>query len=195
MKSVILLGIKHCGKSSQSVLLGKKLDLDTYDTDQVIVDMTGKSAREIYTESGEEAFKAAEAAACTFVSDKIAGCGRSAVIATGGGICMNPAALQILRPLGTFVFLCAKEDIASERIVREIKIDAEGNLCNLPAYIAKRNPRSEKDVRDIFHEFYIDRDRMYSGISDIKVIMDNAPKAVNADRIIAALQKLEARVN
>ena len=83
MKSVILLGIKHCGKSSQSVLLGKKLDFDTYDTDQVIVDMTGKSAREIYTESGEEAFKTAEAAACTFVSDKIAGCGRSAVIATG----------------------------------------------------------------------------------------------------------------
>ena len=195
MKSVILLGIKHCGKSSQSVLLGKKLDFDTYDTDQVIVDMTGKSAREIYTESGEEAFKTAEAAACTFVSDKIAGCGSSAVIATGGGICMNPAALQILRPLGTFFFLCAKEDIASDRIVREIKIDAEGNLCNLPAYIAKRNPRSEKDVRDIFHEFYIDRDRMYSGISDIKVIMDNAPKAVNADRIIAALQKLEARVN
>ena len=144
MKSVILLGIKHCGKSSQSVLLGKKLDLDTYDTDQVIVDMTGKSAREIYTESGEEAFKAAEAAACTFVSDKIAGCGRSAVIATGGGICMNPAALQILRPLGTFVFLCAKEDIASERIVREIKIDAEGNLCNLPAYIAKRNREAHK---------------------------------------------------
>ena len=57
MKSVILLGIKHCGKSSQSVLLGKKLDFDTYDTDQVIVDMTGKSAREIYTEFGEESFK------------------------------------------------------------------------------------------------------------------------------------------
>ena len=39
-KSIILVGIKHCGKSTQGKALSKKLSFDFYDTDSVIEELT-----------------------------------------------------------------------------------------------------------------------------------------------------------
>ena len=39
MKSIILMGIKHCGKSTQGRLLGGMLSLPFMDTDDVIGDV------------------------------------------------------------------------------------------------------------------------------------------------------------
>ncbi|MBQ7166675.1 MAG: shikimate kinase, partial [Treponema sp.] len=48
MDCIILIGIKHCGKSTQARLLSRELGAASYDTDDIIGDMTGKSPREIY---------------------------------------------------------------------------------------------------------------------------------------------------
>ena len=65
------MGIKHCGKSTQGKILAKKMGAQFYDTDDVITEQTGKTPRQIYTESGEEGFKTAEKNACQFVAEKI----------------------------------------------------------------------------------------------------------------------------
>ncbi|MBQ1794978.1 MAG: shikimate kinase, partial [Treponema sp.] len=49
-KTIALMGIKHCGKSTQGKILAKKMGSDFYDTDEVIAEQTGKSPRQIYTE-------------------------------------------------------------------------------------------------------------------------------------------------
>jgi len=187
-KTIALMGIKHCGKSTQGKILAKKLGTDFYDTDDVITKQTGKSPREIYTELGEEEFKTAEKNACKYISEQIINSNKAVVIATGGGICNNSSALLELQKVSTFIFLNSLERIAAKRILSEIKIDQEGNLSNMPAYIAKKNPHSLSEVQTIFHDFFEERVRMYKGIADFSVNMQNASKSVNTNQILAMLK-------
>lgn len=187
MSSIILLGIKHCGKSTQGKLLAKHFDCPFFDTDDEVTVLTGKNPRQIYTEQGKEAFLEAEKQACEKLADKLSSINK-AVIATGGGICNNPAALEVLHKLGTFVFLNADEKTAANRIVWEIKYDSDGAMKNLPAYIANKNPANVKDVRAIFHDFYIERQKIYEDLCDIEVKMEHsASKSENMERIVNAL--------
>lgn len=210
--AVVLMGIKHCGKSTQGRLLAKQFSCSLYDSDDVITEMTGKTPRELYTQSGEAAFMAAEASACNAIAASIrAACAASAdaagasmgdadttapfatsairaVVATGGGICKNEQALAALRAVGLFVFLNADEKTAYDRIVREIGIAENGALTNLPAYIAKENPQSLNDVRESFHRFFVARTARYNALSDITVLMDATSPEENMQRLITALQ-------
>mgnify|MGYP002853378795 CR=1 FL=1 len=187
MKSIILLGIKHCGKSTQGKMLAKHFNCPFFDTDDEITQAEGKSPREIYTEGGKEAFLEAEKKACESLAEKLQ---NFAVIATGGGICNNQAALDALHKFGTFVFLNADEKTAANRIVWEIKYDSDGKMKNLPAYIANKDPKNIQDVRTIFHSFYEERQKIYKNLCDIEVKLEHsASKQQNLEKII---QKLES---
>ena len=199
--TIVLMGIKHCGKSTQGKLLAKYFDVPFYDTDDVLSQMTGLTARELFSAKGEDAFKAAEKDACTFISKSVYGQTASTdgcaptkardtitcVVATGGGICNNDEALSLLHHRGLFVFLCADESLAADRITREASVSSDGMLSNIPAYIAKKSPHSIAEVREIFHEFYVERVKRYSEIADVTVQMQNAPKQVNLQKIIDAV--------
>lgn len=185
MKSIILTGIKHCGKSTQARLIAKELNIQNFDTDDVITELTGKSPRQIYTELGAEGFMKAEIQACQHLKDTLKE--EKAVIATGGGICNNSAALTILKSMGTFVFLDVDEATACDRIIDEIVIDQEG-MKNLPAYIAKKNPHTLEDVRTIFHDFFIEREQIYQQIADVTVKTGHHSKKTNCRQIIESLK-------
>ena len=134
--SIVLMGIKHCGKSTQGRIISKKLSVPFFDTDDVILEMTGKTPRQIYTKFGNEGFQDVEEKACSFLLEKInSSAEKNAVIATGGGICGNKKALDVLRKIGTFVFLKTPERIASFRVLWEISVAQDGTLSNVPAFI------------------------------------------------------------
>lgn len=183
--ALILIGIKHCGKSSVGKILSERLSVPFYDTDSVICKMTGKTPREIFAQNGEEAFKKAEQDACKKIAAEF-GEKKSAVIATGGGICNNKIALEELKSLGKFLFLFVSEETAFSRIAKEISVQ-DGKLCNLPAFIAKKNPQNMQDVRLIFHDFYEERTKLYKNIADIHVSVGNSTVQQNAERILALI--------
>ena len=187
MDCIILMGIKHCGKSTQARLLAQTFGIPSYDTDDLISGLTGKSPRDLYRDGGPGAFQAAEAEACRQLAARLMADGERAVIATGGGICNNEAALAALRPLGRFVFLNAPEDAAADRIIREARELPAGGFENLPAYIADKSPRSLLEIRSIFHAFYAERTARYARTADITVDMGRAGKEENAARIAALL--------
>lgn len=193
MSSIILLGIKHCGKSTQGKLLASHFSCPFYDTDDEITALSGKSPRDIYTTLGQEAFLEAERNACAQLAQRLArdGGGKiSSVIATGGGICNNQDALAELHAIGTFLFLNVDETTAANRIIWEIKYDSDGSMHNLPAYIANKNPQTVLEVREIFHDFYVERQKRYAALCDIEVKLGyNTTKAENTQKLIAALQK------
>ena len=56
-KCIVLMGIKHCGKSTQANFLSEYFKIPSFDTDDLIFELTGKTPRQIYTELGEEGFK------------------------------------------------------------------------------------------------------------------------------------------
>lgn len=186
--SIILMGIKHCGKTTQGRIISKKLSVPFFDTDDVVFEMTGKTPRQIYTELGNEGFQEAEEKACSFLLEKInSSAEKNAVIATGGGICENKKALDVLKKIGTFVFLKTPERIASFRVLREISVAQDGTLLNVPAFIAKKNPRSVADAKKIFHDFFIERECIYEQLADVVIDMSSSSKEANAAKIIESV--------
>lgn len=191
-KALILMGIKHCGKTTQGRLLSKHFACPFFDTDDIIQAQTGLPPRSIYAEQGEAAFLAAERSACEHLARLIAerthaAKPHAAVIATGGGICKNTAAVAVLRALGTLVFLDAPESTAADRIVREAAVAADGTIRNLPAYIAKERPQTLDDVRAIFHRFYEERTKSYADLCAVRVPMTPATPEENMQAVLRVL--------
>lgn len=204
-RALIFVGIKHCGKSTQGKRIASQLGLEFFDTDDLIQKCEGFSPREIYTKFGKEKFMEAEKNACQKLAELFESqnknpsqknCENAAqfetcekpsfVVATGGGICENEKALEILKSFGTIIFLQAEEKTAADRIVREADFSTS-LVRNLPAYIADKNPRTEKEAREIFHEFFARRNNRYKEIADVVVQMKNASKEANTEKILSAL--------
>jgi shikimate kinase len=175
-KNIVLMGIKHCGKSTQGKMLAEKLKIPFYDTDDVLKEISGKSAREIFASEGEQAFKEAEVKACSFIAEKKEKC----IVSTGGGICNNKEALDILHVNGIFVFLNAEESICAGRIFKKVEFTKDGKMLNLPAYIANKNPNDESEARLVFHSFYCERVKVYKSLADLTIDMADRTKTENA---------------
>lgn len=177
-KSIILVGIKHSGKSTQGRALAARYNCEFFDTDDVIQELMGKSPREIYNTEGKESFLGAEKLACQHLKSTLET--KQIVVATGGGICENEEALRFLATNSIFVYLNVDEKTAADRIVREAKTDSKNNITDqssLPSYIAKKNPATIDDVRTYFHNFYEERTKKYSMLADITINPGTMPPA------------------
>ena len=194
-QGIILLGIKHCGKSTLGRMLAAQFNCPFFDTDDVIAEMTGKTPREIYQQQGAEAFMEAEARACDYLSRYLASLGEDEyVIATGGGICNNQEALDSLQRLGFFLFLEVPEEVAAQRIIDEIQW-VDGVMTNLPAYIASENPTSTEDAERIFSGFYKERTTRYRKLAQITCNLTGVTPEENCQLICEALFSQDCRWN
>lgn len=189
-KSIILVGIKHSGKSTQGKELAKHFGIDFFDTDDVIKELTTKSPREIYNNEGKESFLGAEKLACKFLNSKLAE--KPIIVATGGGICENQDALRFLNLNSIFVYLSIDESIAIERILSKAKTDGQKIIDqdSLPSYIAKKNPHTISDVRNYFHNFYDERTKKYSMLADITINQEKKSIKEITSKIISCIEKI-----
>lgn len=193
--NIILLGLKHSGKSTLGREVGRALNLVFFDTDDIIIKMTGLSPRTLYKENGKDAFIKAEAAACRHIktllpstTQKSAG----ALIATGGGVCDNSEALLILKDLGVFVFIDTAECVIIDRILREGAFD--GALYhNIPSFLGLSASCgvTKSAIENAFHSFYIRRKARYSEISKASIPLDATSSIESSTKkIICAIQSL-----
>ena len=120
-RSVVLAGIKHCGKTTLGRLLARHWGVPFLDTDAeleaefAVRHKRSAGFRDIYRELGEEGFRRLEAE----VIDALADGGSVRVIALGGGVVANPfLSPDALRKLGFGVWLDLKPEIAYPRILR-----------------------------------------------------------------------------
>lgn len=160
MDSVIIIGMKHSGKSSLGKGLANNLSLPFFDTDEIIENQTGIKVRELFVKQGESSFKKAEFEACKYLLEKKQN-HENLVISTGGGICDNIESVEILKKFGKFILLEVPENICLERILRNSK-----KTGSLPGYISRENPKSLEDIQQIFHQFYERRMKSYKEITD-----------------------------
>ncbi len=189
-KTLVIIGIKHCGKSTQGKLLAKHYNCPFYDTDDIVTELTGKTPREIYTAQGEDAFMEQETAACQYLARKLNADKKQAIIATGGGICNNTSAVAILKQTGSLLLLLAEEEAACRRIVYDAKTLPDGTIANLPAYIASYQPKSFEEVQSIFHTFYEERTKKYTAIADVVFFAEAVSIEENSRRLIALCDTL-----
>ena len=83
--TVTLTGFMGCGKSSVGKALAERLGWEFIDLDAYIVHKKGMSIPEIFSEEGEEAFRAVEAECVRDVIVMHQITGRNTILALGGG--------------------------------------------------------------------------------------------------------------
>lgn len=185
-ESLILVGCKSCGKSTQGKALADHYGTDFYDIDAVIEEMQGMSVRDFYNKKGVIEFMMAEEAACKKVVES---CGtKKVIISTGGGICDNAPALLELKSKGRFLFLKIDINHSVERIMARIQEIEPGKFSNVPAYIAVKKPESIDQIRQYLLERFTERTNLYQAIADITVDIKNAPQEENFKSILGAIE-------
>ena len=184
-KSIVLMGCKHCGKTTQGKLLAQKLGVDFVDTDDEIGRIRGIDFRTLYKTKGVTEFVLAEEEACCKIMEESQG--RQLVIATGGGICDNPPALQALRACDKFIFLRLDIKYSVSRIMEKIEETETGSFTNVPAYVLSENPTSLKQIEEILTKKFTERYQQYQSIADIIIDIKNAPIEENFQTLLGAL--------
>lgn len=117
MSNLILIGFKACGKTSVGERLARESGLAFIDTDRALeanyAEKTGQvlPCREIYTALGKIAFRALEKNVIADLAEV-----KNTVIATGGGVILQPENRERITQLGEVVYLSAAYETLLERI-------------------------------------------------------------------------------
>jgi shikimate kinase len=98
--NVILVGFMGAGKSACGRLLARRLGACLVETDDMIVSRDGRPIPEIFRQEGEATFRRLESEAVEALRLKTGD-----VIATGGGLPCREGRMDVLRELGTVVWL------------------------------------------------------------------------------------------
>ena len=182
MKNIILGGLKHCGKTSLGKILAADSGYRFFDLDDLVLEAAGglwDSVRELWEKMGGYEFRYMEAeAARNFVEWIIPALGGSgSILSLGGGTVENSDALGWVKNLGLKVYLRADAELLYSRIM------AHGR----PPFL------SEDDSHGGFMELYDKRHPLYTEFADIIHDVDDAPKKINAQRLLTALEQHNAR--
>lgn len=157
-RSIVLVGLMGCGKSSVGRRLAARIDLQFIDADTEIELAAGKPIPEIFEDYGEAHFRDRE----HMIISRILGNGPQ-VLATGGGAFMRADTRAAIKAAGISVWLRAELPVLMRRVLRRhdrplLKtVDPEAKMRELmelryPVY-------AEADVtiesRDVTHEVVV----------------------------------------
>jgi shikimate kinase len=151
--NVVLIGMKHCGKSTIGKALAARLECPFYDVDPMIEDThacdTGDklSVREIFERHGETHFHRIEGHAVCELYLKLDRPGSRAVVALGGRTALNSTVCGLLRAIGPVVYLHVAPEVIFERVERSgipPFLDADDPAGDFMALYRKRHPRYEE---------------------------------------------------
>ena len=164
--NIILIGYRGTGKSSVGKGLAEKLQLPFYDTDDLVEAAGGHSIREIVAESGWPFFRELEKKVVRELAGRPEG-----VVATGGGAVMDKGNADILKKMGTLIWLVADAETIAERILNDSHSSEKR-----PALTAKDVCRETEDILK-------ERTPVYSRLADFSV--DTEGKCV--DEIVSEI--------
>ncbi|TYC53630.1 shikimate kinase [Rhodobacterales bacterium] len=158
-RSIVLVGIMGCGKSTVGKRLAHRLGLDFVDADSEIERAANMTVPEIFAEHGEPYFRSGEERVIARLLRE-----GPLVLATGGGAFMSAATRAEIAAHGLSVWLKVDLDTAMARVRRRSNRpllqnpDPEGTMRRL---LAERNPvYSQATItvvsRDVPHEAVVD---------------------------------------
>ncbi|MEO6225845.1 MAG: shikimate kinase [Sphingomicrobium sp.] len=112
-RPVVLVGLMGVGKSTVGRRLARRLGLTFVDSDAAIEDTVGYPAGELFERFGEQDYRDGERRLVARLID-----GQVRVIATGGGVFVEPSTRAMLNQRGITVWLDAPIDVLAERTAR-----------------------------------------------------------------------------
>jgi shikimate kinase len=171
-KSIVLIGMMGAGKSSVGRCLQRRTGLACLDTDEMLTAQFGIPIEQIFTTYGEEKFRDAE----TELLRKLKPA-RPTIIVTGGGIVLRPGNIDLLKKLGTGVWLTAEESTLFERASRR----------NERPLLQKENPR------EVFSKLFRAREPLYAAAADLRVDTSRMNHDEVAEAILGKMEQLAPR--
>lgn len=109
-RNIYLVGLMGAGKTTVGRQLARRLGRDFLDSDHEIVERTGVPVSTIFEIEGEEGFRRREAQAIAELTAM-----PGIVLATGGGVVLNPESRRYLRDTGWVVYLNVPPALLYER--------------------------------------------------------------------------------
>ena len=113
MKNIILIGFMGCGKSSLGRRLAETLKCNFLDTDELIEEEQNRSISDIFATDGESAFREMETECLRGLIKKG---GDGFVLSVGGGLPIREINRNLLKELGTVVFLRVSGEVVYKRL-------------------------------------------------------------------------------
>lgn len=144
---VVLIGMPGCGKSTIGKLLSKELNLEFFDMDKYIENMTSKTIPQLF-EKGEEYFRDFETLACKELCEK-----SNILISSGGGVVKRKENIEILKKESYIIFI----DRPLENLLSDV------DISNRPLL---------KEGREKLIKLYEERYKLYKSSADQIVIND-----------------------
>jgi shikimate kinase len=157
------------GKSSVGRCLQRRMGLARFDTDEIVSSKFGLSIAEIFSTHGEGRFREVE----TQVLVELAA-GEATIIVTGGGIVVREENVDLLKQLGTIVWLDADEETLFERASRR----------------SNRPLLQTEDPRTTFSEMLRARAPLYAKVADVRVDTSALTHDEVADVILRKVEEL-----
>ncbi|MCL2645293.1 MAG: shikimate kinase [Betaproteobacteria bacterium] len=168
MTCLILIGMMGAGKTTVGRELARRLNLRFADCDHELIARTGVSVPIIFEVEGEAGFRQRES---RLLAELLAE--PDIVIATGGGIVLDPANRALLSEHGTVIYLNTPPHVLWERTRRD---------RNRPL-LQVENPRER--IEELFRQ----RDPLYRAVADIIVDGERGSCISMANRIEKALDE------
>jgi shikimate kinase len=164
-RSIVLVGLMGCGKSTVGRRLAQRLGIRFVDADDEIELAANKSIREIFTEHGEPYFRSGERR----VIARLLRSGPQ-VLATGGGAYMDPETRRAIADAGIAVWLKADLPILMRRVARR---------TNRPLLQADDPEKVMRGLMDARYPIYAE--------AHLTVLSRDVSHDVMADEVLAAL--------
>lgn len=170
MRPIILIGYMGAGKSTVGKLLAKQQKLLFHDTDAMIEKEQKRTISDIFAKDGEQAFRDME----TALIRRLIGEGMSdAVLSVGGGLPVREENRELLKELGTVVYLMADKETVVKRV--------QGSN-NRPLLLGE-------NLDEKVERMLVERDPLYRVAADILIDTNGKPVEYLAKEIAQAVKK------
>ncbi len=153
-QNIIFVGPMGAGKTTIGKQLARQLGRSFYDSDRVIEERTGANIPLIFELEGEDGFRRREKDVITELSNK-----QNIVLATGGGVILDPDNRDQITRQGFVIYLDAPLDQLFNRTAK----DKNRPLLQTP------------DPRKKLEEILAIRDPLYREVADIVITTDGSP--------------------
>ena len=143
-KSITLIGLPGCGKTTVGNLLSDKLSYKFIDMDYYIEEKQGKTIIELF-KNGEDYFRNIETETCKELGEK----GKT-IISSGGGVVKKAVNIEHLKKNSIVVFI----DRPVENILGDIEVEKRPLLAN---------------GKEVLYKLYDERYELYKSYCDYRV--------------------------
>lgn len=178
-QNIVLIGFMGTGKSAVGRVLARRFGLHHIDTDTEIERQAGKTIPEIFTDEGEAAFRTREAALLSSLVPSfspVLGAG-GLILSTGGGTPLRPENAELLKQIGTVVWLHVTPEAILSRVAH--------SLHERPLLAAHRD-----DPLRRIQTLLSDRAPRYAGLADHTLDTSNCADSEEAADRLARLLSL-----